>query len=253
MKSYRHAAIVISLLILFFYEFAQANTFNAIVTCKNTISCNKLGTQAFRKGDTASAIHLFKQEVGYAEDAKNMSESSVAYNNLAATYMRLQKYFYALAWASLALRANPGNTAAKHNITEIKIHTMKYHWPTLIGGSYVQYAGRTYWSSLHISKKAGKIIDFSLIIYRWGTASRKYGPSSLGYLKGKAALIGSDEARYVGSDDFPNCQVDMKFDSASVNLTQQGNCGFGFEVRAIGRYGRINAKDDANINEHNLP
>lgn len=107
-------------------------------------SCNELGTQAVKKGDTGSAIRLFKLQVGYAEDAEDKGKWAVAYSNLAVAYIHRDDYFRALAWTRLALLANPESAAAKHNLAEIEKHTASYAWPTSISGTYVQYAPSVY-------------------------------------------------------------------------------------------------------------
>lgn len=253
MNTRRRALALVSTLVLLFIGVAQAKAPAARPSCKSAASCNELGTQAFKRGAIGTAVCLFKLQVGYAEDAQDKKESAVAYSNLAVAYMQNQEYFRALAWTHLALLANPESAAAKHNLAEIEKHTASYPWPTGIGGTYVQYAGRAYWSSLCLSKKAGNDIEFRLIVYRLGAAWRRYGPAGYGDLKGKAVLAGNGDVQYAGSTDFPSCRINMKFGSDGVILEQQGDCGFGYGVRAAARYERISPTDGPNCDEHNLP
>lgn len=254
MNTRRRASALVSTSVLLLLGVAQAKTPATRPSCKNAASCNELGTQAFKRGDIGTAIRLFKLQVGFAEDAQDKKESAVAYSNLAVAYIRNREYFRALAWTHLALLANPESAAAKHNLAEIEKHTASYPWPTSIGGTYVRYAGRAYWSSLCLSKKAGNDIEFQLIIYRLGAAWRRYGPAGYGDVRGKAVLTKNDEAQYTGSADFPSCRINMKFSgSDGVTLEQQGDCGFGYGVRAAGQYERINPKDGPNCDDHNLP
>lgn len=253
MITHRCVLIAMSAFMIFLPGTSRVKTSSQRPVCRSAASCNELGTHAFRKGDIAAAIRLFKLQVGYAEDAQSKIESALAYNNLAVAYIHKQEYFRALAWTRLALLANLESAAAKHNLEEIEQHTASFPWPTSIGGTYVQYAGRAYWNSLCVSKKATNELDFRLIIYRLGVAWRRYGPAGYGDIRGTTVLNGNGDAHYVGSGDFPSCHIDMKFGSDGVTLEQQGDCGFGYGVRAVGHYERISPTDGPDCDEHNLP
>ncbi len=242
-----------ALFILFIPGIAQARTSSPKPPCDSAASCNQLGTQAFKRGDIPAAIQLFKLQVGYAEDAQDAKQSAAAYNNLALAYMRERDYLRASAWTRLALQADSKSQAAKHNLIGIQKGLAHHRWPTNIGGTYVQYAGRTQWNSLCVSKLQDKGFHFRLLAYRMGAAWRRYGPAALGDLKGEATLTAEDDAQYKGAADFPTCHIEMKFTPNGVTLEQQGDCGFGHGVRAAGHYERINTVGNDNCDEHGLP
>jgi tetratricopeptide (TPR) repeat protein len=249
----RRVLLAMTAFLLLLRGAAWAKTSSQRPACKSVASCNELGTQAFEKGDIAAAIHLFKQQVGYAEDARDKKESEVAYNNLALAYIHNRDYLRALAWTDLALQANSESEAARHNLAEIQKALAKYRWPTDVGGTYVQYAGRAQWNSLCISRTADGGLKFRLLAYRMGAAWRRYGPAAYGDVKGEATLATNGKAQYSGDADFPSCHIEMKFTSNGVTLEQQGDCGFGYGVHVGGRYERINPSDGPNCDEHNLP
>jgi len=253
MITYRRALANMSTSLLLLLGFAQAKTSPPLSSCSSAASCNRLGTQAFKKGDITTAIKLFKLQVGYAEDAQDEKESGLAYNNLAVAYMHQRDYLRASAWVHLALRADPKSEASRHNLVEIQKGLAQRRWPKGIGGTYVQYAGRTQWNSLCVSKNGDKGLHFRLLAYRMGVAWRRYGPAAYGDVKGEATLMTEDKARYSGAADFPTCRIEMKFTSDGVTLEQQGDCGFGQGVRAAGDYERINAVGGDNCDEHGLP
>jgi len=253
MITHRRALATTSTLALLLLGFAQAKMPPPRLSCKSAASCNELGTQAFKQGDLATAIQLFRLQVGYAEDVQSEKESAVAYNNLAVAYIRERDYLRALAWTRLALHVDPENEAAKHNLAEIQEGVAQYRWPTGVEGTYVQYAGRTQWNSLCVSKTGDMGFQFRLLAYRMGAAWRRYGPAAIGDVKGEATLTTDGKAQYTGGGDFPSCRIEMKFTSDGVTLEQQGDCGFGYGVRVAGRYERISASDGPNCDEHNLP
>ncbi len=253
MTTYRTVLTLMTVLVLLVLESAQARISAPELSCGDAISCNRLGTQALKKGDIVEAIRLFKLQVGYAEDAQDAEQSTVAYNNLAVAYILERDYLRALAWTRLALRADSKSEAANHNLLEIQNGLAQHRWPTGIEGTYVQYAGRTRWNSLCVSKAADKSFQFRLLAYRMGAAWRRYGPASYGDVKGEATLTTEDKAQYTGDADFAACHIEMKFTSDGVALEQQGDCGFGQGVSAVGDYERINVADGDNCDERVLP
>ena len=196
-------------------------------SCDTAAGCNQLGARALRNGDVKLAIRLFKLQAGYAEEGEYKKEWAIAYNNLARAYLHDEDYLCALAWTHLALKANPASQTAEYNLRNIQKGLANYHWPTSIGGTYVQYAGRGQWNCLRVSKKRSTDLSLHLTVYRMGAAWRRYGPAAYGDVKGEAVLTARNAARYVGTGDFPTCHIGMSFAPDGVTLVQQGNCGFG--------------------------
>jgi hypothetical protein len=220
--------------------------------CGSAARCAEAGGLALKNGEAASAIRLFKLEAQYAEDARDDKASRRAYENVAAAYVGQREYRRALAWNHLALRIAPQSAAARHLRAQIEAHIGKARWPAPIGGTYVQYAGRAYWSSLCVSRAGGDELRLRLTVYRIGAAWRKYGPAGYGDLSGEALLAG-DRARYTGTRDFPSCRIGLTFTPDGASLEQSGDCGFGYGVRAAGHFERISTADGPDCGEHHLP
>ncbi len=210
-------------------------------TCKSAASCNLLGTEALKKGNISAAVRFFKAQVGYAEDARDKVRSTLAYNNVSVAYLRNHDYFRALTWTHLALRFDPENKSAKFNLDSIQQHLGDYKWPSDVGGVYAQYAGRTQWNSFCPKETEDDKLHFRLLVFRMGQAWREYGPASYGDVEGDAILTGNGEALYQGDKDFPTCRIKMRFSPVATAFDQEGDCGFGYGVRAAGDYERISA------------
>ncbi len=223
--------------------------------CGGIADCNRLGRRAVGKGDTGAAISFFKAQVGYAEDAQDKEHLTQAYNNLALAYILENSYFRALSWTRVALRLNPQDKTASGNLKTIQQRVGSYKWPSDVAGTYVQYAGRTQWNSFCVRETKDQKVDFRLLVFRMGLAWRAYGPAAYGDLSGEAVLTQGRYALYKDAKDFPACSVKMQFGSASVSLSQEGDCGFGYGVKAEGNYERITATqgDLKHCGERNLP
>lgn len=230
----------------------RAQAASAPSGCRSAAQCDRAGGLALKRAQVASAIHLFKREAGYAEDARDDKASERAYESLAVAYLRQRDYGRALAWTQLALRIAPQSAAARHILARIEAHIGNRRRRAPIGGTYVQYAGRTYWSSLCVSKVSGDELRLRMLVYRIGAAWRQFGPAGYGDLSGKAALAG-DQARYTGTGDFPSCRIELTFSPDGASLEQTGDCGFGYGVRAAGHFERIDTADGPDCGEHRLP
>ena len=116
----------------------------------------------------------------------------------------------------------------------------KYRWPNHVSGTYVRYACRTYWDCFCVNEAGLRNIEFCLLANRIGAAWRKYGPGSIGDIEGKSIVDSHGKAEYQeNSEDFPTCHVTMRFKEGTLELKQEGDCGFGYGVDANGTYERI--------------
>jgi tetratricopeptide (TPR) repeat protein len=210
--------------------------------CRGTAECNDQGTTAVKRKELGLAVRLFEAQVGYAEDAEDKSASLLAYNNLAAAYLKKKDFFRALAWAQVALQLDPENEPAKHNLRLIQNRVEGLKWPATSEGLYVQYAGRTQWNALCVRKTKGDMLQFHLLAYRMGSAWREYGAASYGDLEGVAVAGANGDFTFTGNEDIPACRVRMRFSLGSVQVEHEGDCEFGYGVDASGKYQRITAR-----------
>ncbi len=247
MNSERKLSIIGVLAILSIFTFGQAP--QAPTPCDRALVCDRNGVQALNKGDIAAAIRLFKYEAAYSEDAQDKLQSVSAYNNLASAYAQNHDYLRALAWAHVALRFDPQNSTARQNIERIGNDLGNVSWPGDVHGTYVQYAGRGQWNSISVSRSGEHDISFRLLVYRMGSAWKRYGPAGYGDLTGSATVQQGNEVTYQGDKDFPSCRITMKFAADGVEITQDGDCGFGYGVRGSGRYERVCVNDGNQCNE----
>jgi hypothetical protein len=241
------------LAILCFLCCANAQVTGPAASCTTSTTCDENGRRALAKGDVETAIELFRLAAGYAEDAQDEKQRAIAYNDLAAAYIHMNDFHRALAWTHVALRVEPDNASAKHELGEIDKNLAGFHWPPIVGGIYAQYAGRGEWSCLCLSRTDSNAVEFQLVAYRMGAAWRSYGPAAIGNVRGKATLNADTEVRYTGDTDFPSCRIQMKFSPGTMNLTQSGDCGFGYGVRAEGAYERITSTEGKACNKEQLP
>jgi tetratricopeptide (TPR) repeat protein len=229
---------------------ARSQVAEAPRPCERAVACNRDGVRAMNKGDVARATRLFKYEAAYSEDAQDTSQSVVAYNNLALAYAQSHEYQHALAWAHVALRFDPQNSAAHKSVESIENEFGKMTWPEDVRGTYVQYAGRGQWNSLSVSRKGEHGIVFRLLVYRMGSAWKKYGPAGYGDLTGSAEVQKGHEVTYQGDKDFPDCRITMRFAVDGAEIMQDSDCGFGYGVRASGHYERICTNDGNQCDEN---
>jgi hypothetical protein len=237
--------VVVAVTTLFFFSLTvhagaapQTGTTSPRV-CNGIASCNLRGAEALRKGDNAAALGCFKAQVGYAEDARNVTQTLVAYNNMSVTYLSSRDYLRAAIWARLALHTDPANKGARYNLKVVQEHMGAHKWPADVSGAYVRYAGSAHWDSLCVAEAESQRVHARLLVFRMGEDWREYGPASYGDLDCEAQLAANGHAQCRGDDDFPECSIPMKFGGGTVILRQEGDCGFGYGVDATGTFERI--------------
>src|SRR5215471_11403658 len=118
------------------------------LSCSSHARCNELGAAALKHGRVDEAIELFKQQAALAEVADidlymkakrsrphaPYSVAVPAYNNLALAYYKKHDYFWARAWAHVALRWDKNNSAARFNLRKIEQALAKWQWPRTTAG-----------------------------------------------------------------------------------------------------------------------
>ncbi len=220
--------------------------------CPDYQQCERAGNEALKNGKTKRAIELFQLQAGHAELADiDLGHVSVvpgntpiyklgiqAYNNLAAAEMRRGDYLMAREWCRVTLRWDKHNEIAIQNLNQIEERLKSWTWRSHVSGSYVRYAGRGQWDSLHV-KQTGNRISITLFVMRMG-GDPAGTPASYGDLEGKI-LLQNGGATYKRDDEFP-CTIRMQFAVDKVELRQDGDCGFGYGVDSTGTFSRVTVK-----------
>src|SRR5215467_2690897 len=188
--------------------------------CSSYARCNELGTATLKQGRVDEAIELFKQQAALAEVADidlymkadrtrphaPYSVAVPAYNNLALAYYKKHDYFWARAWAHVALRWDKNNSAAKFNLRKIEQGLAKWQWPRTTSGEYVQYAGRSTWQSFIVKQDSTAKIDFSFDGLWWGF--NVDAPSGIGDLSGTVPIHGN-QAEYSTREFGEECRITL--------------------------------------------
>lgn len=207
-------------------------------TCSSSKTCESLGVSAINNGNLIVAQNLFEQAADFAEDAGDKSKLPTIYNHLISIDMEMNDYENAIKWAYLVLDIDKANSVANENLNKILERYPLIHDKHHVTGTFVKYAGRGYWDELNVFGSAAKGWRFNMRLYRIGQAWREYGPSQLGQAHGALTGMGR-RLTYEGDSDFPTCRIFFEFEGATVNLSQDGDCGFGYGLMADGTFKRI--------------
>jgi hypothetical protein len=208
-----------------------------------------------KSGHFDAAIHLFEQQAAFAEvadiDRQTSSKEALfhspykisltAYNNLALAHLEKHDYFWARAWALVALMWDKDNSAAQFNLRKIEQALAQWQWPKTMAGEYVRYAGRGTWQSIVIKPSAPDSVQFCFSGLWWGLGK---GPSGLGDLRATVPFH-KDVAEYSTHEFSENeCHISMRFYADRLEAKQTGDdsdCGFGHNVAVEGTFQRISS------------
>ena len=211
-----------------------------------------------RRNQIDRAIHLFETEAAYAETADikeghadvgpgktpSYPLGAIAQNDLALAYIAKGDYLQARLWCQEALGSDDSNKDVLSNLAKISEKLRNWKWPITTTGEYLQYAGMGQWNSFCVRQLNADKISVSFSGMWNGLGFLKYGPSGIGDFKATVALK-NGTAVYDGEAEFP-CKVHMKFMPDQVELSQTGDCGFGHNVEASGRFDRVSVLPDCN-------
>jgi len=223
--------------------------------CSTYARCNELGTAALKNGRIDEAIELFKQQAALAEVADIHVQTKPnrarphapytlavpAYNNLALAYFKKHDYFWARAWAHVALGWDKNNRAAQFNLRKIEAALGNWRWPQTTAGKYVQYAGRGTWESFVVTPASADSIQFCFSGLWWGLGE---GPSGIGDLRATVPIHESQAEYSTHEFGEKECRIMMRFAADKLEVSQTGDsfdCGFGHNVTAHGKFERISS------------
>lgn len=217
--------------------------------CATPAKCNQLGSDALRRGHPDEAIQYFLQQVALAERSGIERESSTCagaltltgYNNLALAYFDKHDYLQARAWAMVAQGCKKDDAATRFNLNKIDRALTGWQWPKSLDGEYVIYAGRGDWQTISVESSKADSLHFCFSGLWWGLGE---GPSGLGDLDDTVPV--RDNVAVYSTNEFTQsqCRITMHFHPEGMEVEQtgsDGDCGFGHNVSASGKYQRISA------------
>lgn len=217
---------------------ALADAENPQADCAKIKNVAAAGDRAYRAKQYDKARDSYIEQVGWSETCE-LTDGAIAtaYNNVALTLIRQGQYGKARAW----LMIQEQDAKSQYNLHLIKEKLAAIPAPTGPEGEYWQYAGRGMWNS-YVIKKAGKMYHLSFDGVAPGLMAMYYGPN-LGSLQGDVA-IADNQGVYQQGDETSvesdgQCKVGLTFTADSLTTKVNGDCGFGHNVSAEGKYRRV--------------
>ncbi len=208
------------------------------VDCAKIKNYAAAGDRAYKAGQYEKARDSYTDQVGWSETCE-LSEAAIAtaYNNVALTWIRQGEYLKARAW----LMIKKDDPKSQYNLNLIKDKLAALPAPAGPAGEFWQYAGRGMWSSYIISKKSGKYHLIFDGLYP-GLMGMYNGPN-MGSLEGDVIIANNKgvfhQQEEGSTDDFGQCEVSMNFGADTLTTSVKGDCGFGHNVSADGKYLRV--------------
>lgn len=226
--------------------FAGAAVAAEAPNCTSAKTCDAMGGKAYRAKDFAAAAALYEQQAGWVDQDSRDCEAahdnsqhkacpdlrSDAFNNAALAWLRAGEPLKARAWLAMA----PASPSTTHNKGLVAAALASSAKPTSPAGEYWEYAGFGTWNTITVSAN-GKQFDVQFSGMHYGGNGMKYGPNT-GDLA-DTVTVKDHHAVMHGDGDSPTCKVDLKFTADGVDADQDGDCGFGAGVGAIGHFDRV--------------
>ncbi|MTH47342.1 tetratricopeptide repeat protein [Escherichia alba] len=185
------------------------------------------------------AREAFEQQVRWSEGC-GLDDNAIAtaYNNVALTWIREGDWRRARAWLSI----RPDDRRSLYNLGLIKNQLAALAKPASPAGEYWRYAGQASWSTLTV-KPVGQKTDYQVDFqgYYFGLMGVYYGPN-MGEFSEKVTLKNNQGVVAIREDNAIHCDISLTFSPEAVDAAGTGDsweCGFGHNVRADGRYLRV--------------
>ncbi|AKE09003.1 tetratricopeptide repeat protein [Serratia liquefaciens] len=203
--------------------------------CHKVASYAELGKNAYQRGDYPRAADIFRDQAAWSEFCGLDSQATAtAYNNVALALIHAGELLKARAYLALA----PQDSKSRHNLKLLQERLAKRAPLTGPGGVYWQYAGRGVWNEVEVKPQDGRwLISYSG--YYMPQMGLYYGPNMGEFTQ--TLPIEHDKAVYRQREpeDVMACDVAMQFGSDGLDMHTEGDCGFGFNVRAEGHFVRV--------------
>ncbi|MBH2812918.1 tetratricopeptide repeat protein [Serratia liquefaciens] len=203
--------------------------------CHKVASYAELGKNAYQRGDYPRAADIFRDQAAWSEFCGLDSQATAtAYNNVALALMHADELLKARAYLELA----PQDSKSQHNLKLLQERLAKRTPPIGPGGVYWQYAGRGVWSEVEVKPQDGRwLIVYSG--YYMPQMGLYYGPNMGEFTQTLPIEHGKAVYRQREPEDVMACDVAMQFGSDGLDMHTEGDCGFGFNVRAEGHFVRV--------------
>ncbi len=201
--------------------------------CMKVTGYAALGKTAYQQGEYARAADIFRDQAAWSEFCGLNGEAiATAYNNVALSLIHAGELLKARAYLALA----PQDGKSRHNMKLLQQRLAQQSPSAGPAGVYWQYAGQGVWSELEV-KPQNKRWQISYSGYYMPQMGLYYGPNMGEFAETLA--IEQGKAIYRQHDAALECDVTMDFIGDSVTMKTTGDCGFGFNVRAEGRFVRV--------------
>lgn len=203
--------------------------------CHKVASYAELGKSAYQRGDYPRAADIFRDQAAWSEFCGLDSQATAtAYNNVALALMHAGELLKARAYLELA----PQDSKSQHNLKLLQQRLAKQPPSKGPGGVYWQYAGRGVWSEVEVKPQDGRwLIDYSG--YYMPQMGLYYGPNMGEFAEVLPIEQGKALYRQREPEDAIACDVAIQFTADALQMHTKGDCGFGFNVRAEGRFVRV--------------
>jgi hypothetical protein len=224
--------------------------------CYSRASCNKLGRDAYQRGDYLRAAEFFANQVDMTEELRQQCSGSSAsvrtgdlrslckgdfpppepYNNAALAWLKAGEPLKAKMWLTIA----PGSSITNYNKRLVDQALRNFRWPSSPEGDYWSYAGYGVWNEVTVAKDGlGYAITFDGIWFPSNYSSD--GVPNVGHFDGLANI--TSDSTLVRDGD--GCTIEAHFKADQVELKELGGCMFGENVQATGVYMRVSTHPSA--------
>ena len=196
------------------------------------------GEQYYKAKNYSKARNAFEQQAAWSEScALDDSAIATAYNNVALTWIREGQWRKARAW----LMIRPNDSKSVYNLGLIKDKLAAMPQPVSAAGEYWRYAGRASWNVLTLKtlpQSSQYYVDFQG--YYFGLMGMYAGPN-MGEFSETVTLNNNHAVVALREGDVIHCNISLAFSSQAIDASTDtpADCGFGMNVRADGRYLRV--------------